>query len=168
MLYRNLGAIQFFDQQNYPLATATYQQAVNQNELDYKSWNGLGEAALQAEESVDRAFDAYEHVVSLAREALRINSFDADALSALSEALATLGREFEARFSLESMKRLLVLDDANLLSIGIAHEVLGDRDSSLVYIQRALDEGINPKYVMKAPVLSALRQDARFQPPASR
>jgi len=166
MLYRNLGSIYFYDQHNFGKATSLYQQAVDENELDYKSWAVLAEGALQAEETPDRAFNAYERTVALSREALRVNPSDPEAMGALVEALSVLGRDTEARVSLESMKRLSVLDFKALLSIAISHEVLGDRDSSLVYVQRALEDGVNPKYVMKAPILNGLRADRRFEAPS--
>ncbi|GMQ83049.1 MAG: hypothetical protein BMS9Abin05_2523 [Rhodothermia bacterium] len=160
--YRNLAAIYYIDKQDYAEAARMYESSLLLNERDFRSWIGVADAYYWTPDLREKSGEAWNRAVELVAVALRINPGAAEALETLALSLAHTGRGDEALMTVDSLKKMASSDPDVLIAIAGVYEIMGSRDSSLVYATRSLNAGLDPKYVLNSLWFAPLRSDPRF------
>ena len=111
----------------------------------------------------DKARAAFQRTAELAEEELRINPRDTNVLITLADAYSMLNRGQRARKLLEKAMDLAPNDISDVFQASVVYEQLGDRKRALECITRAIKGGYSRDLIEKAPSLTQLRSDPRFQ-----
>lgn len=159
--YTNLGAL-YFSQGRYPDAARYFELAVQISGHDSQRWHNLA-AAYQWSNQTDKARVAFQRTAELAEEELRINPRDTNVLITLADAYSMLNRAQRARNLLEKAMALAPNDVSDTFQASVVYEQLGDRQRALEYIAKAIKGGYPRDLIEKAPSLTQLRSDPRFQ-----
>ena len=157
----NLGLTQLWTG-HFPEAVVSLERAVKHSPSDYQIWSNLGDAYRGAAQT-DRASQAYERSIALAREQLRVNPRDAQALSAVATALARTGHSAQAS---DEMKKALEIDDTdpNLLSDAAIVAALDNRTAdALAWLRRAVAAGYCRSTIARQPEFASLRDNPEFR-----
>jgi serine/threonine protein kinase/tetratricopeptide (TPR) repeat protein len=159
--YSNLGVV-YFSQARYPEAARYFQQAVQMNDRDSQRWHNLA-SAYQWSGETEKARAAFQRTAELAEEERRVNPRDCTVLIRLADAYSMLGQRQRAREDLE--QALTVAPDSvdNMFQAAVIYEQLGDRKLALQWIARAIKGGYSRDLIDRAPSLTQLRLDPRFQ-----
>lgn len=157
-LYLNLGTVYFYEGL-YPQAAAAYEKAL---EFPYGvnyhvTWGNLGDAWRQIPHRRHEAPEAFRQAIRLLEPQVRPD--DAWQRSQLALYRAKAGQREQA---LRDIADIAAGDPRTLFRLAIACEVLGERESSLDHLARALDAGLLATEVEREPELLALRTDPRF------
>ena len=159
--YTNLGAL-YFSQGRYADAARCFELAVQISGHDSQRWHNLA-AAYQWSNQTDKARAAFQRTAELAEEELRINPRDTNVLITLADAYSMLNRAQRARKLLEKAMALAPDDVSDMFQASVVYEQLGDRNRALECIARAIKGGYSRDLIEKAPSLTQLRSDPRFQ-----
>jgi serine/threonine-protein kinase len=156
----NLAALQF-SARRYAEAARTLEAAAAHS-TDYRTWRSLAGARHWAPGERPRAAEAYRRALELAEQERKVDPQDARLLAALAECRAMLGETEEAR-RLAAEAARLGADDRRVAEIlsGV-HEVMGQRDEALRWLESALGAGYPLADVESDPTFDALRKDARW------
>lgn len=158
--YSNLGTAYYYDGL-LDRAVQAYEKALKLNRTDYVVWGGLG-ATYRELGSKKLAQETYETAIRLAEEDARVNPQDAGPISQLAGYYADVGRKVEAR-SLLLKAVLLASDNADVLKrVGMAYELLGDREQALRWIGHAVKKGCSTTEIRYSPEMKGLREDPRY------
>jgi tetratricopeptide (TPR) repeat protein len=111
-----------------------------------------------------QAAAAYKRERELARELLKINPRDPALLLVVAQSTAALGDLVRARALLASLIKMAPTDPQILFDIAVIYEFrLHDRDQSLKWLAKAIENGQPWRTIDRSPYLRELRQDVRFQ-----
>ena len=157
----NLGLTQLWTG-HFAEAVASLERAVQRSPNDYQVWSNLGDGYRGAAQP-ERANQAYERSIALAREQLRVDPKDAQALAAVATGLARTGHTAQA--SLE-MQKALALDesDPNLLSDAAIVSALDKRTSdALAWMRKAVAAGYCRSTIARQPEFAQLRENPEFR-----
>jgi tetratricopeptide (TPR) repeat protein/TolB-like protein len=129
---------------------------------DFQIWGNYGDAL--AENGLrDRAREAYEKSIALARQALTVNPVNGDALSFAATGLARVGRFVEAA---EPMAKALAADQKESFvytDAGVVAALSGRRADALGWLRKAVDAGYCRQIIARMPEFATLRETAEFQ-----
>ncbi|WP_412070204.1 protein kinase domain-containing protein [Rubrivirga sp. IMCC43871] len=131
---------------------------------DYDLRLALAESRRWAPAQRTRAEADYRTAIALAREHLAV-ARTADVLLRIGSAYAGLGRADSARAFLSEAEALLSPADADVhdaYHLGVAYEIIGDRDRALVWLGSALGRGFGGVLAERSPWLRELRASAAF------
>ena len=147
---------------HFPEAVVSLERAVKQSPEDYQLWSNLGDAYRGAGKT-DKAREAYDRSIALAREQLRVNPQDSSALSAVATGLAKTGNAPQA--SLEMQKALEIGDaDPNLFSDAAIVAALDNRNAdALAWLRKAIAAGYCRSTIARQPEFARLRDDPAFR-----
>jgi serine/threonine-protein kinase len=151
----------FYAERDFETAAGMFEEAVDIQDLSYDSWDQLGNAYFKLDR-LDDARSAWERVVELVGARLAVNPNDRNALNYVSEAYAKLGRR---RPAFSNLYHLLSLDRVRPTDYVVAakvHDILGQRDSALHYVEVAFKSGAEVGDVERSIWLDELRADARY------
>jgi tetratricopeptide (TPR) repeat protein len=157
----NLGLIHFSNG-HYADAARAYEKALELESNDYRVWRSLGLSYYWAGGERSKAKTPLERALTLGERQLQVNPKDASLLVDLADCHALLGNAAKAR---ELLKRGVALapDDVEIQhAAAAAYEEIGDRESALRWIKRALAAGYPRVRVEDDPGLAALRTDPRY------
>jgi serine/threonine protein kinase/tetratricopeptide (TPR) repeat protein len=157
----NLGLIEF-SQGRYAQAARIYEKALALDASDYRVWRNLGTSYFWAPGEREKAKGALERAIKLGEQQLQVDPKDTALLVDLGDCNAMLGNAARAR---ELLRRGLALapEDVELQhTAAAAYEQIGDRETALRWIKRALAAGYPRSRVEDDPGLEALRADPRF------
>ena len=160
--YTNLGSAYFY-LRRYDEATKAFEEAVRLSPKDYILWWNLADGYYWAPGRRAQATEAYQHATSFAREALRINPRNFDALGVLAYCSAMLGEQQQALYYLHEGLRATPDDSETRFKAALIYTQFGDATQGIEWLKKALNAGFSPTIVRDTPNLDALRPDPRFQ-----
>ena len=160
--YSNLGNAYFY-LRRYDEAAGAYGESVKLSRNEFSLWWNLGDGLYWAPGKRAQAADAYRQAITLANEALRVNSRDAYALGALAYCHAMLGdRTLALRYLQEGLK-VAPGDSEMRFKAGLVYNQFGDTKQTLRWLKDALDAGLSAAIVRDTPNFDSLRSDPGFQ-----
>ena len=158
--YSNMGTALFY-QGKFDEAVTVFEKAAQMRPSHYLLWGNLADAYRWSSAPKDKANETYQRAIALVRKALTVNSDDPYHLSSLLLYLAKSGQKQEAG---SLLKDLTVPTDIQLIfELAQVHELMGDRDQALKFLQLAIDGNFGMDNITNDPELANLRQDPRFQ-----
>lgn len=160
--FSNLGTVQFFRGQ-YVEAAHSFEEAVRLGSEQYNLLYNLAAAYSLAPSGREKAPAAWRRAVAAAERERAVNPKDALLLAYLADGYVNLGESAKARATLREALALGAKDVNVMFRAGSAYEALGDRAEALVWIERAIQNGYSLDEIARAPQLSGLRGDPRFQ-----
>ncbi|NNE34532.1 MAG: tetratricopeptide repeat protein, partial [Rhodothermales bacterium] len=156
----NIARLRYSERQ-FDEAAYWFKRATDLQELDFDSWDQLGNAYRQLGRH-EEARAAWERVVEYASNRLEINPNDRNALNYIAEAYAKLERPVLARAFMYRLLHLERIQPSDLLVAAKVHEILAHRDSALYYVERALDKGATIEDIEVSIWLDELRGDSAY------
>jgi serine/threonine protein kinase/tetratricopeptide (TPR) repeat protein len=159
--YSNLANAHFY-LRRYEQAVGAYKEAVKLKEKDYVVWWNLGDGYYWAPGQRAQSNHAYRQAISLANDALRVNSRDAYALGVVAICHAMLG-EREPAFVYLQEGLQFAPNDADLhFKAALVYNQFGETTQALGWLEKALAEGYPTATVLNTPNFDPLRSDQRF------
>jgi tetratricopeptide (TPR) repeat protein len=158
--YSNLASIHYF-QGNYSEAAPLYERALGLNPKDYRLWINLASAYAQLPERADSVIPTYLKAIEFTEKARTVNPRSAVLLAQLAELYAFVADTAQA---MGLSTRALELAPENQLVVvraGLVLEQLGDRDSALALIGKAMALGFPRAQLEALPELANLFTDPR-------
>ena len=149
-------------QGKYDEAITTDQKAAELSPNDYRIWGDLAGAYLMKPDGHEEAMEAFRKAVAAAEEARKKEPNNPELLVLLADAYAWLG---EKERSTVLLRQTLTLssDDPNIdYRAGATYEILGQRDTAMKLITKALASGAYTADFERDPYLAALRKDPAF------
>ncbi len=144
-------------------AVAALELASRQSPRSFAIWGNLGDAYRRAQSPAAKADQAYERSIALAREGLRLNPADTEALGFLATGLAKTGRAAEAA---DPMQRALAADanDPAALADAAVVAALAGRDTEVLeFLRRAAAAGYCRDIIARQPEFVRLRENPNFR-----
>jgi Flp pilus assembly protein TadD/TolB-like protein len=144
-------------------AVAALERAAAATPDEYRIWGNLGDAYAEIPGPSDKAVKAYERSIALAREQLKLNPKDAEALSFVATGLARTGRTAEAEAPMRDALRL-EKNDPNVFADAASVAALSRRDAeALDFLRKAVAAGYCPSIVTFRPEFARLRESPEFR-----
>ncbi|MDX1739985.1 MAG: tetratricopeptide repeat protein, partial [Rhodothermales bacterium] len=147
-------------------AAELFDRAVTMQPKDEWAWDLLGDSRHWLGDP-DGAREAWLEAPNLAEADLEVNPLDGGMLSFAAHVQAKLGRRRDARETLRRLQAVDRLDYFEMLDVAKVHEILGDRDSALIFVRQAFANGAKPFIFEASGWLDDLRQDPAFADLAS-
>jgi Flp pilus assembly protein TadD/TolB-like protein len=160
--YSNLGTAHFY-LGHYRESAKAFQEAVRRTPGHFLFWANLGDADRWTKGLEAKAPEAYRRAIELAREELRINPRNGQALAYLALCLAKTGSAAEAE---ELAGRALSVEPKNpevLYNAAVVASLSGRRGEAVVRLRRAVDAGYPRAMVEHDPELARLREQQEFR-----
>lgn len=158
----NLGTY-YFTRGRYTDAARAFERAVALSPNDVRVWRNLAAALYWADGERPKARPAFERVVRLANDELKVNPRQPALLAALADAYSMLGLRTEALAAAAAVERLGVPDGESAFMLSGVYEQLGDRAMALEWLKQALARGYGRDVVERSPSTAELRKDPRYQ-----
>ncbi len=157
----NLGTLHF-DAARFADAIAAYERALAIDDTDYNFWGNLAFAYAFGAEP-EKASAPFDRAIELAEERRAEEPENHEILSDLAGYYAMVDQPEPSRTLLEEVIALQPDDPLIFGKIGEICEDLGDREAALVWIARAIEGGIPPRFFDSRPMLRDLVADPRYQ-----
>jgi tetratricopeptide (TPR) repeat protein len=145
-------------------AVATLERAAQNSPKSFATWGNLGDAYRWAQAPAGKSEAAYEQSIALAREQLRVNPDDADALAFLATGLARTGH---ADAAAEPMQHALAAaaekDPAAFADAAIVAALAGRDKDALAMLRKAVSAGYCPEILTRQPEFARLRDNPDFR-----
>ena len=158
----NLGTA-YFNQGRFADAVDSYERALKLDDRHYDVWGNLGDAYYWIPGRRDDSTPAYRHAIALATKQYEVNPSDAALLSYIAQYHAMLG---ERELALNGIVRALCLGPKNAevaFTAAIVYDQIGDVESALTMLKKALGGGISPATVRATPTFSNLQSEPRYR-----
>jgi Flp pilus assembly protein TadD/TolB-like protein len=144
-------------------AVVALEKAANLAPGEYRVWGNLGGAYVEVPGAQPKAAKAFERSIALAREQLKLNANDPEALSYLATGLAETGRTVEADPPMREALRL-EKTDPSVFADAATVAALARRDAeALAYLRQAVAAGFCPSIVALRPEFARLRDNPDFR-----
>jgi serine/threonine-protein kinase len=160
-VWSNLGTARFF-QGHYTESVAAFEKAVALNASSYLNWGNLGDAYRWAPGQRNKAAQAYGRAIALVRDLLSRDPKNNELLGRLTVYLAKSGDAAATRVELAKLVDAPNVLPADQFKMALANEVLGDRESALGALGKAIRGGYSLREIKNEPELAALRSDVRY------
>ena len=162
--YSNMGTIYFF-QRRYADALAMYEEAIKLGvgEDTHVIWANLADSYRYTPGYSEKAPEAYEHAIKLAKKELEIDPGDAQLLSSLAVFYAKSGDSQNALAEISEARKLAPNDVTTIFDCILVFEIIDRRDQAIQALQEYIESGGSIKEVRDHPDLSGLRADPRYQ-----
>ena len=160
--YMNVGSSYYF-LGRFDEAAAMYEKAAELSPDDFEVWGALGDAYRYTEDKSDIAETAYTKAIEHGEELIRINPADALTIGALSQYYAHLG---QAKRASELIAKAGQLEPENMYVqyfSAVTHASLGDIESAVEAVEKALLLGYPASLVEPDAGLSKIIEDSRVQ-----
>ncbi|RXH58285.1 serine/threonine-protein kinase [Granulicella sibirica] len=149
-------------QGKYGEAVTTGKKAAGLSPNDYRIWGDLGGAYLMTPDGHEKAMEAFRKAVTTAEEARKKEPNNPELLVLLADAYAWLGEKDRSAVLLRQTLTLSS-DDPNIdYRAGATYEILGQRDTAMRLIAKALARGAYVADFERDPYLAGLRKDPAF------
>jgi len=161
--YGNLGLL-YLDEHRFYASIAASQKAIELNSQSYDVWSNLT-AAYEWLKDDDKAIAARKKAIDLLEGSVKLNPQNALVQATLAAMLAKNGLRDKA---LDAIRISLALspDDQYVLSqVADAYELLGDRESAVKYLSRALANGLTREQLSGDPEIQGVVSDRDFRMP---
>jgi eukaryotic-like serine/threonine-protein kinase len=159
-IWANLGTARYF-QGLYSDAVRAMEKAVELAPSNYLYWGNLGDGYRWANGLQDKARQAYEKAIRLARERLAIAANDR-LRSSLAVYLAKSGDTAGALAEVASIEPVRQSDQGTLFKTALVYELAHNRAKALSILGRAIRAGYSMHEIANEPELTALRSDPRY------
>ncbi len=166
-VYSNLATLRFA-QARYADAAEMYRAALEIDDSDYRVWGNLAASYLWIPGGEDQATDAYREAARRAEQERARAPRDAQLVALLAGYYAQLDEPGRATALLDDALELAPGDVEVMFQAGHTHEVLGNREEALRWIEQALDHGYPRTQVENTPALRGLCSDERYLEMAAR
>ena len=157
----NLGTLHF-DAARFADAITAYERALVIDDSDYNVWGNLAFAYAFGAEP-EKARTPFERAIELAEEQRAGDPENQEILSDLAGYYAMVEQPETSRQLLEQVISLGPDDPQIFGKIGEIYEDVGDRESALEWIGRAIEGGIPPRFFESRPMLRELIADPRYR-----
>ncbi|NGX53859.1 MAG: hypothetical protein K1000chlam4_00579, partial [Chlamydiae bacterium] len=157
----NLGTL-YFKQGRFADAERLYRRALDLSREEYKIWAHLAEAQYWNPEGRHKAPENFRRAAEIAEAELKTDSLNTVILSDLASYYEKLGEDARARLLLDKAVTLDTQDIDVIMHIDETYEKLGERDTALEWIARALESGALPSRIDRYPGLRKLRADPSY------
>ncbi len=160
--YSNLATLHFA-RARYADAATMYERALEIDDSDYRVWGNLGSSYLWVPGAEAEAREAYREAAKRGERRRALAPRDPLLLTSLAAYYAELDEPERARRLLEEALLHAPGDVEVMFQAGHTHEVLGDRELALSWIEKALEHGYSRAQVESTPALRGLCADERYQ-----
>ena len=158
----NLGLTQLWAGQRAE-AVVSLERAAAGTPGSFRIWGNLGDAYAETPSAAAKAAAAYERSISLAREALKLNPKDAEALSYVATGLAHTGHGPEADAPMREALRIET-KDPTVFADAATVAALSHRDTeALQFLRKAVEAGYCPSILTLRPEFARLRESPEFR-----
>ncbi|HEY7671446.1 MAG TPA: tetratricopeptide repeat protein [Gammaproteobacteria bacterium] len=151
-----------FYQGRYADSVEMYRQALEIAPNDVRAWGGLAASCRQIVAEEACATEAFSKAAELLEKSLAINPLDAGSLSRLASYYARLGMRAQAIEALDRLAAINSVDYEVPYFAALAHLELGDRNTAITEINRAVLMGYSRVLVAADPGLAAIRGELEF------
>jgi eukaryotic-like serine/threonine-protein kinase len=159
--YTNLGTLRFF-QGRYHDAVPAFEKAVELGANRSLYWGNLADAYRWTPGRREESMAAYHRAIALVREEVATQPTNLDVQARLATYLVK-SRQLEAALEVVAeVERASSLTSPVLMRMAVVHELAGNRDRALHFLDRALKAGYSVNEVANDPELTNLRADRRY------
>ncbi len=158
----NLGTLHYL-QGDYQAAIDSYEEALALHDYDYRIWGNLASAKYRLPEYEVESNENFSRAADLAEDMRIITPHDSAMLSRLASYYQVLDRREEAVGILEELAQLEPDNAEACFQVGHTYEQLGERETALLWLRRALERGYPASKIENAPSLEKLIQDDRWK-----
>lgn len=159
--YSNLGTL-FDKQDRYADAVEMFEKALAIEDGDHQVWGNYAYALVFSDQAA-RATEPFARAIELAEAASAETPDDAALLSRLAGYHVMIGNHDAGRALLSRIEGLHPRSPMVFAAIGETYEDLGERETALTWIRKALDGGVLPDHFEHRPMLRDLVADERFR-----
>src|SRR5579863_2230964 len=160
--YANLGLL-YYNEKRFEDSAAATEKALTFNDKDFHVWSNLL-ATYEWLKKDDKAAVALEREQKLVEDAVKDQPQDATAQSELAGLYAKQKMREKALIRIQTALAISPDDPRVLMNVADAYEVLGDRQSALRNVEKALQKGYPLEDLKSDPDQQALLQDPKFRP----
>jgi serine/threonine-protein kinase len=160
--YSNLGT-QYFFQRRYGDSMEMFEEAVNLDRSNFLIWGNLADAYRYTPEYSEKAKEAYENAIRLAKIKLAGSPDDVYTRSFLAFYYAVLRDHENALAEMSKVREYAPNDVRVLLKFVQVFELCNDRDKAFQALDEYIEGGGSIDEVNIDPDLSGLLRDPRFQ-----
>jgi len=163
--YSNMGTIYFF-QRRYADALAMYEEAIDlveNKEDNYVIWANLADSYRYTPGYSEKAPEAYQRAIKLAKKELEINPRDAYLHSNLAVYHAKSGDYKNALAGISKARKLAPNDVQILFDCILVFEIVNQREQAIQALQEYIEREGSMEAVLNSPDFSGLRTDPRYQ-----
>ena len=159
--WSNIGGCQFSLGQ-YAQSCDAFRKATELAPNDYALWMNLGDAYRWTPGQKPAADAAYARAIATAHDSLQVNPQDALASAVAASALAKSGHFTEAKHEIDEALKLDPTNANVLYQAAVISAIRSERESALLWAERAVAAGYPPADASRDPELSSLRKDPAF------
>ncbi len=160
--YTNMSAVYIY-LGRYADAIPLLEEAINMGVNEYRIWANLADSYRYTPEYADKAPEAYQRVIQLAKAELEINPNDAILRSILACYYAKSGDHKSALAEIMQARNQAPNDIVVLYKCVLVHELASQREQALKSLEKALEEGMSTEELQNDPELVELRKDPLYQ-----
>lgn len=157
----NVGTL-YLREKKYPDAIQSYKLALEHQSTDYRVWGNLGYAYYYTGEDSLLIQEAMQKAIGMAKKELDVNPNNEELLGDLAGYHLTIGNTNQAK---NLLLQLISNDEHNAETqavIGHLYERFGDRESALIWFERALQNGFPYNYIEDLEQIEGLLEDSRM------
>jgi Flp pilus assembly protein TadD/TolB-like protein len=129
----------------------------------FRVWGNLGDAYAAGPGTAPKAPAAYARSISLAREALKLNPQDAEALAYVATGLARSGHAAEADAPMREALRIETKDPQVFVDAAAVAALAGHDSDTLQYLRKAVDAGYCRSILTFQPEFARFRESPDFR-----
>ena len=160
--YSQLGTLNFY-LGRYAEAAEMFRGALDSSELDHNLWGNLAASLYWSPGRRSEARESFKRAAELAEKQLLVNPHDEDALASLASYYAMMG---DRDRTMKLLGQVCASPPSNpylMERIADAYEQLGERDSAVAWIGKAIEGGYSLRMLNTAPGMKGLREDQRVK-----
>jgi Flp pilus assembly protein TadD len=144
-------------------AVVSLERAAAGSPEEFRIWGNLADAYAELPGSAQKAASAYERSIALAREQLRLNPKDTEALCYVATGLAKTGHTAEAQAPMSEALRLEAVNP-DIFSDAATVAALSHRDAeALGFLRKAVAAGYCPSILTFRPEFARFRENPDFR-----
>ncbi|MBT8079735.1 MAG: tetratricopeptide repeat protein, partial [Gammaproteobacteria bacterium] len=162
IVYANLGTMYYYFGR-YADSVEMQKESIELAPDDYRAWGRLAAAYLQMDGHGAEANAAYNQGIALAKEILKINPNEFDALKNIALFYARTGNRALAEASIAAAFELSQQDPDTHFFAALCYLALGDAERSIAELERAVALGYSRKLIDSEPAFAELRDNDRFR-----
>lgn len=161
-IYSNLATL-YYIEGKYEEAARTYEQALEINDNDYVTWGNLAAAYYRIPGKKEKSIPTYKHAIEIAEERLKINPNDPEVSSNLAAYYADVDDTSRAMTLLKESITSAPENALVMYRAATIYEHFGNREKSLYWISKALENGYSRSEIENQPELENLVADERYK-----
>ncbi len=144
-------------------AIPALERAAAATPTEYRIWGNLGDAYAEIPGASQKEREAYERSLALAREELKLNPKNAEALAYVATGLARTGRASEADAPMREALRLEPKDPTIIADAATVAALAGRNREALDFLRKAVAAGLCPSILTLRPEFAGLRDNPEFR-----